>query len=362
MTVRRRAPAYVRITTYENLPPVAEAGQNIAGMVSDQICLDGSTSYDPNSMSILSYSWSIITRPAGSTAQLNYSNVAKPCFIADMPGVYVAQLVVNDGELSSAPDTVTINIQQGNLPPVADPGQDRSVFINSTACLDGSGSYDPEGHGISYSWAIIHAPSSSHAQLDYDYVIDPCFIPDVAGDHVIQLIVNDGVLNSIARTVTLRAVADVLPIADAGIDISCDAHDTICLDGSKSYDPQGNNITYSWQIITAPARSLAVLDYVNIVDPYFIPDVPGDYVIRLIVDNGRMKSTPDTVRVTAFPQRGDLDHDGDVDNDDMKILLSHRNQKANMCLECDLDGDGTITVLDARILATLCTRKNCALN
>jgi len=57
---------------------------------------------------------------------------------------------------------------------------------------------------------------------------------------------------------------------------------------------------------------------------------------------------------------GDLDNDGDVDQNDLNILLTYRNQSASVCPECDLDGDGVITVLDARKLVLLCTRPRCA--
>ena len=57
---------------------------------------------------------------------------------------------------------------------------------------------------------------------------------------------------------------------------------------------------------------------------------------------------------------GDLDKDGDVDRDDLNKLLKYRNQPASECPECDIDGDGIITVLDARKLVLLCTRPRCA--
>lgn len=63
------------------------------------------------------------------------------------------------------------------------------------------------------------------------------------------------------------------------------------------------------------------------------------------------------------PSIGDIYPDGIIDQVDLNMLLEERNKiiKNSTCgLACDLDGDGMITVLDARRLVNLCTRPLCA--
>ena len=57
---------------------------------------------------------------------------------------------------------------------------------------------------------------------------------------------------------------------------------------------------------------------------------------------------------------GDFDGDGQVCRNDLNVLLEYRNQPASEFPQGDLDGDGTITVLDARKLVLLCTNPRCA--
>jgi hypothetical protein len=59
---------------------------------------------------------------------------------------------------------------------------------------------------------------------------------------------------------------------------------------------------------------------------------------------------------------GDIDCDGDVDKNDVLIIATNRNQPAVVCPECDLDGDGVITVLDARKAVLLCSFPKCVVN
>ncbi len=57
---------------------------------------------------------------------------------------------------------------------------------------------------------------------------------------------------------------------------------------------------------------------------------------------------------------GDQDGDGDVDSDDVQLVVDDKDTPVPPGNPIrDVDGDGTITVLDARLLATMCTRLTC---
>jgi hypothetical protein len=75
--------------------------------------------------------------------------------------------------------------------------------------------------------------------------------------------------------------------------------------------------------------------------------------------SGNQASGGFTVEIRARP--GDIDRDGDVDLNDLNIVLVARNTPASGPDDSrDLNHDGTIDALDARILTTLCTRPRCA--
>ncbi len=58
--------------------------------------LDGSKS-SSSTGDPLSYAWSFVSKPAGSTVQLSGADTAKPTFVPDMAGPYAVQLVVTAG-------------------------------------------------------------------------------------------------------------------------------------------------------------------------------------------------------------------------------------------------------------------------
>lgn len=89
-----------------NQAPTADAGADQSVVVVSTVTLDGSGSSDPDSNPI-TYDWTFVTRPSGSTSSLSNSTTASPTFVADQVGTYEVRLTVSDGSLTDS-DTVTI--------------------------------------------------------------------------------------------------------------------------------------------------------------------------------------------------------------------------------------------------------------
>ena len=284
-----------------NTPPVANAGPDENVTVNDTVVLDGSGSTDADG-DPLTYLWSLSV-PGGSGAMLSDPTVVSPTFVADVAGDYVAQLIVNDSTEDSAADTATITASAvpANNPPVADAGLDQSVLAGDTVTLDASGSSDTDGDALTYSWALS-VPLGSGATLSDPTAIVQTFVADVDGDYVAQLIVNDGADDSTPDSVVIMAAlpaANQPPVANAGPDRAVNVGATVALDGSGSSDPDADLLTYSWSVTSVPAGSGATLSDATAINPSFVADVAGDYVLQLIVNDGEFDGAPDTLMITV---------------------------------------------------------------
>jgi len=279
----------------DNQPPVSNAGADQAVRVSDTVELDGSSSSDPNGDS-LTYNWSFVSRPAGSGAVLSTANAVNPTFTADVAGSYTVRLIVNDGTVNSAPDTVVVATL--NSAPISRAGADQAVLVNDTVQLDGSNSSDADGDSLTYTWSFVSRPAGSGAVLSTASAVNPTFTADVAGSYTVRLIVSDGTVNSAPDTVAI-STENSAPAADAGADQTVLVTDTVQLDGSGSSDVDGDDLTFAWSLVSRPAGSSAALSNPQALNPTFDVDVAGSYTLRLVVNDGTVNSAPDTVMIST---------------------------------------------------------------
>ena len=280
--------------------PTAQAGPEQAVLTGDAVTLDGSgsTSGTPG---LITYHWTLLSKPAGSAATLASATTARPTFTADVAGTYAAQLVVQEGGASSPPAMVTITCGSGNLAPIANAGLDRTERLGTPFTLDGTGSGDPNGTPLTYAWKVVTQPAGSQAVLVSATTKTPSFTPQVAGLYTFALTVKDGTLTSPSDEVMITVTNDNCPpIANAGPDRDSPDGEVVTLTGAGSTDPNDDPLTYSWRFQSKPDGSTATLAAPTAVSPTFTPDRIGLYVLSLTVSDGRLTSAPDMVVINVF--------------------------------------------------------------
>jgi hypothetical protein len=288
--------------------PVANAGTSQTVPVNILVQLDGSRSASPSGK-LLSYKWSLDSKPASSGSALKFLSVANPTFVPDTVGEYTLSLVVNDGSSDSASSTVTITAKDVNVPPVAYAGPNQNVlkgtqvFLDANQNQDGKWTYDADGDSLTYAWSIISTPIGSAATLSDNLAARTDFFADPAGAYVFGLKVYDGAEYSDLSYVTITAYErngqNAPPVADAGPNQRVLTGTSVTLDGSGSQDANGDSLTYTWATVSIPADSHTALSNLHAERPTFIADVSGSYVFTLRVSDGTAQSDLSYVVISA---------------------------------------------------------------
>ena len=120
----------------------------------------------------------------------------------------------DDGLLSGNTATVGLTILAVNDPPIADAGSDQTVFAGDTVALDGSGSNDVDGDTLNFQWSFLSVPAGSTAALSDASAVNPAFVPDIAGDYEVELVVSDGTLDSTPDTAVIAATPKMVAVPD----------------------------------------------------------------------------------------------------------------------------------------------------
>ncbi len=283
----------------DNDGPAADAGPDRTVDEDDAVRLDGSGSSDPEGEP-LSWSWS---QTGGSPAvTLTGADTATPGFTAPnltADGTLTFTLTVTAGD-DRATDTVNVTVRADNDGPAADAGPDRTVDEDDAVRLDGSGSSDPEGEPLSWSWS--QTGGSPAVTLTGADTAAPGFTaPNLTADGTLTFTLtvtagDDRATDTV--DVTVRADNDG-PAADAGPDRTVDEDDAVRLDGSGSSDPEGEPLSWSWsQTGGSPAVTLTGADTAT--PGFTAPNLTADGTLTftLTVTAGDDRAT-DTVDVTV---------------------------------------------------------------
>lgn len=197
-----------------------------------------------------------------------------------------------------------INIENPNSPPVLDPIEDKSVDENQKLEFKINAT-DPDEDALTYSANNLPL-GATFDPVTRTFIWIPTY--EQAGNYPgVTFSVTDGTYQDTESiTITVKN-GNLAPIADAGEDIYILNSEMGFLDGSNSYDLDGNlPLAYQWTVIETPINGWAVLGNPNGESGTFTTYgfegiMPNIFKFQLIVtDNLGMASQPDVINIIVL--------------------------------------------------------------
>ena len=235
--------------------------------------LEFSYTQAPKKMKSLILGFFLISVSMGNlfTAGVNhFIQNESPGFTPDVKGTYVVRLKANDGE-TTVDREITINAVE-ELPEDKAPPQDRrkpgvsaghfrAVPAGELVRLYGTASKGDYNGAFRYSWNWVQLPEDSQldaAALKLPNTRNPHFTPDVEGNYELLFTVQVG--ESKEATASSRVLIQVTdknlpPVVQADDNATVAIGKTTALRGMDSFDPNGDELTYEWSVVSAPDGS-----------------------------------------------------------------------------------------------------------
>ena len=261
-----------RVQAFQSYTATADAGPDVTtpdltpGLDPITVTLSGGNSSPAGR--IVSYQW---TQTSGTPVTLADPTKAVTSFTAPVVGTNGASLTFQlavtfiTGQVK---DDCLVNVTWVNLAPTSSTGGNRTVAEGSLVTLHGSGA-DPDDGVASYLWTQTGGPAVT---LSDPQAQEPTFIAPDVGVAGAALTFQLKVTDSHGLSATDQCIVNVTwvnapPKARAGADQTVDENTGgVTLDGAGSDDPDGDNLTYLWSLVSVEGAIIG--------DVVFDPNVP----------------------------------------------------------------------------------------
>ena len=217
-----------------NTPPIADFTGPNSACTSQSVTFNASGSTD-NEQSQITYHWEF-----GDGTSSEGSQVTKAY---ERGGRYNVLLSVNDNANTTCSTDSIGKVIYINTKPIANAGDDVDLCLQPhqdyNVSFNGSGSVDEENDPLTYRWDFGDGTSGDGASVTHLY--------QNKGEYVATLYVDDSTGTACSSSAdTVHVKLNRAPVADAGPNHVCCLNTVSEFDGAQSYDPDGDNLTYTW--------------------------------------------------------------------------------------------------------------------
>ncbi|UCD92354.1 MAG: PKD domain-containing protein, partial [Methanobacteriota archaeon] len=220
---------YVTVKVRDNYPVAIALPTSQTVNKGQSAWFNGSDSYDPDGW-IVSYHWNFGdgNEDWGENVSHAYSAL----------GQYTVALTVTDNDNLTDKDYVTVYVV--GYPPVADDGPDQVVHVNDLVIFNGSGSSDPDGVIIDWTWDFGDGSPTKHGEVvNHTYT--------AVGIYNATLMVTDDDNLTDTDTAIITVLPPLVPpVSDPDGPYYGRKNFPVYITGNGSYDPDGSIVDLEW--------------------------------------------------------------------------------------------------------------------
>lgn len=229
---------------------------------------------------------------------------------AGQAGEYEVLFVASDGILQSVQAVMLTVLPAEPEPdvhePVASAGSTQEILEGSRVVLDGAGSFDEDDDIVGYAWeqtrgTVVELTASAEVQATFTA---PWIQTEVEILQFRLTVTDSGDRRSTDLTEVIVYRRGHEPVADAGSNKNVLLGTPVVLDGTESYDPDGDLITFEWNFLELPEGSQLpdeAIEASNSPKTVFTPDQVGDYLVELTVSDEKFSATAEVTFSVAEP-------------------------------------------------------------
>ncbi|MBW7864418.1 MAG: tandem-95 repeat protein, partial [Candidatus Hydrogenedentes bacterium] len=238
--------------TVTNLAPTANAGGPYVISQGTGLSVDASASSDPGG-DTLTYSWDLDNNgtfgdATGMTPSLNWGQTKAYINV----GVNTIQVRVTDSSnTANLSHTASTTVTLGNVAPTAEAGGPYTINEGQQLLLDGSGSNDPGGDTLTYSWDLNNDGTfgdTTGVSPTVPWATLKTFITDGANTIKLRVTETGNSPNLSSDDTATVTITNLAPVAGAGGPYAINEGQALGLNASGSSDPGGDPLTHSWDL------------------------------------------------------------------------------------------------------------------
>jgi outer membrane protein assembly factor BamB len=283
--------------------------------------------------SIQSYEWD--TDGDGSAEQTGTGGTVAHTF--ETAGEYTVTVNATDDDGATATRQRTISV---NSPPkAAFQFEPKRPEQTETVTLDGSYTSDLDGSIRTYDWEIEGQDGTTG--------LAPTTSFETADTYEVTLTVTDDDGATDSRTKTLTVAPNTEPNADAGPDRTVRLDRPVVLTGRNSSDPDGDALSYDWELTAQPEGSTVRLSEPDEALQALQPTHAGTYRLNLTVTDEHGLTDTDSVTVSAtapLQAKFEVDTKEATVNESVQFDASNTSvaEESIRTYRWDFDGDGSV--------------------